>query len=606
MKIGIIDRTGSIKPLDPEVQEQIEESLRKSPMIRDITSATQLREMRRRVQHTCSLISTQGPIIEQPSSLWAAELENRKIFWRPVQPFPPYAVLNEDEVLYLCAHEASHLNYSGRYDVPNSEFLNEEDKGRFHRFVNAVEDIRCDRLSAQEFPGFEPLRLATNTKIHAEHLKMSPEEWHPIDQVGMNLLNIDSSLPTYGDPEAQRIAQEAWPQIDRVANSASTHDVAQGVLDLYKRLRDVQPPQPGGGEGEGEDEGDSAGQQGGGGSGDLSGVSGKDLDTKGTEADSPTGTPVRSEGEGGGGMTHGEQLQGMADDAQGQNARQALKDAVNDGRHAQNRSENAEQTMTGDTSSKPGGQPPGTERGSSGQSDDWDRIREQMRGDINTLAGRLRAVLRHNAQENYVDGKRRGRLNPRRAYRASAGNVKIFRKREQMGSLDYTFGLIVDRSGSMSGREIQAAGDSVVMFVEALEKVGLPNFVVPWDTLPQHVKPIDQRVGPHKRTLGYLVTHADGGTYEAPALVIAEEQFARVRSGHKLLFVISDGDTSNIPESQQLARELEEDLGVRVVAVGIGFEPPRHYHNRLRVGSASELREVLPRYINEMVKRGGR
>ena len=90
---------------------------------------------------------------------------------------------------------------------------------------------------------------------------------------------------------------------------------------------------------------------------------------------------------------------------------------------------------------------------------------------------------------------------------------------------------------------------------------------------------------------------------QSAALVIAQEEFAKVRSGHRLLFTITDGQTHSPHESKQLIDELN-DMGVRTVAIGIGFTPAGHYKDKLMVSNAAELSNILPSFINQMVRKG--
>lgn len=554
-------------PIDPS-------GLGTKPLIQNDHSAVELRELRRRVKHTCSLISGNGPVHERPGENWAADMESRTVFWRPSNPFPPFDIVSDEDVTYLCTHEASHLNYSGMWDIPEKEFLSDEDKARFHRFVNAVEDIRCDRLSAEEFPGFPNIAKNVDAKYHGELSKAHPEDWNFVDQVGINLIWKDRGLPLLGKPDAQRIANEAWPEITRVANEDSTDRVAKAILPLYQRLRD-----------------------------DKENASGKGAVAPGFGADSPTGQPVRSGGAPGTGpLSKGESLQGMANDANGQGG-QKLKEMAREDDYAESNAEQSANLMEGNSA---GGTRPGTHPTALPREDvaAWERVAETMRGEINALTGRLRATLKTNAMDVWEGGKKSGQLHTRKAYRAAAGNPRIFRKRHALGALDYTFGVIIDRSGSMQGQKLDAAFRCTVLVAEALYRAQLPCFIIPWQTEPDHLKPAKADLKPHKGMLGGLLAHSGGGTYEAPALVMAQEQFAMVPSGHRMMFTITDGQTQSPEESKQLIGELR-DHGVRCVAIGLGFRPADHYDITLELQDPLELAHLLPRFINETMRKGG-
>jgi hypothetical protein len=184
-----------------------------------------------------------------------------------------------------------------------------------------------------------------------------------------------------------------------------------------------------------------------------------------------------------------------------------------------------------------------------------------------------------------------------------------------VGALDYTFGILGDCSSSMGELPRDELGNrvgdkkwiaqsrAIVLLGEALEKSGISWFVLPWESTLRERKPIHHPISRHKAQIGADLTHPSGGTYEAAALVAAQEEFARVRSGHRVLFVLSDGETLCKDESELLLDELE-DMGVRVIAIGVGIPAPEHHRIQVSLESPEELTEILPRLVNEVVKKG--
>ena len=146
---------------------------------------------------------------------------------------------------------------------------------------------------------------------------------------------------------------------------------------------------------------------------------------------------------------------------------------------------------------------------------------------------------------------------------------------------------------------------ATVLLGESFEKANMPWFVIPWEYVLREGKGIGDSIRVQKRQVGANIARPSGGTYEAPALVAAMEQFKRVASGHRVLFVLSDGETIQKHESQILADELE-DIGVRVIAIGIGIPAPDHHRIQVEIGSADELVDVMPKLVNEIVRKGGR
>lgn len=597
----------------------------------DKNSVLSLRKLRQRVAHTANIVSTTGRINERPGEIWQANMETRTIEWTPTFPLPPHDFLNDDDIMYLVAHEASHCNKSGLYD-PDKLRIPKGKQARFHRFVNAIEDVRVDRLSALEFGGFRPAKEQIDLRIRDFHLAEShPEEWSLIDQIALNaIFSHDLGLEPFGSDEGKKLSAEVWPMIDRIANLDSTAAVARGIAKLFLEVDKIdeeqqaqqQPgqgqPQPGKGmPGEGQPgQGQAGDGQPGDGSGQPGDQPGDGAGEPKLQSNDPTAGkanpsqhPAQSEGKPETKpLPFGEEIKGIGEDAHGDKAKNAIKGATRE--MEANQQENADAAaMQGNTDVDAGGTRAGnayrglvtTEQEGARM---WDAARDAMRQPINALANRLKATLQTNAADSWSGGHRRGRLHSSKAYRASAGNPRIFRKREAIGDIDYTFGILVDRSSSMRGKATPTLY-ATVLIAEALEKANLGCVIVSWNMHPVAIKPMGGSIAKHKGELGSAIGKPAGGTYEAPALLIAYDEFKRARSGHRMVFTITDGETAKINESRQLIQELR-DLGVKSVSIGVGYPPASYYDEQLEVADAAELARILPRFINSIVRKGGR
>jgi cobalamin biosynthesis protein CobT len=231
----------------------------------------------------------------------------------------------------------------------------------------------------------------------------------------------------------------------------------------------------------------------------------------------------------------------------------------------------------------------------------WEYAKRAVRPQINVLSRQLEAKLRHNAQDDWRSGQRRGQLEVNRAFRSLISDFAIFRDRQEIGDHEYAFLITVDRSGSQSQR-IQQILESVVLVTESLERAGLPCAVIPWDTVPQGRKSFSEPLSSARDRLSRYVGRVGGGTYEAPALIIAQEEFRKVR-GKKVLITITDGQTNNPEESAALMMELERE-GVSCLAISVKCAVPRHYRHSIRIEDAAELSRILPTFIAQTIRRG--
>lgn len=153
-------------------------------------------------------------------------------------------------------------------------------------------------------------------------------------------------------------------------------------------------------------------------------------------------------------------------------------------------------------------------------------------------------------------------------------------------------------------KRCQPALKTAVLVAEAAEKAGLNYFVIPWETVVRDWKRIGQPLNDIKEQMGADIAQPSGGTYEAPALMLAVEEFKRARSSHKILITLSDGQTRQKEESAEVIWELE-NAGVRCVAIGIQTPPAHHYTRQIFVDDPAELIDIIPKAINDMMRKGG-
>jgi hypothetical protein len=643
-------------------------------------SAVRLREIRRMVRNTASLMATDGPIYECPGSHWAADFRSRTIYWRATAPYPPFSVLTQDNLLFLTVHEAYHIKITGGWDCPK-----DFDPMRFHRFINACEDIRIERQATKDWPGFGPIRQDMAETSLNEWLKVAPvldQFGRPIpgqkprpflegccfmDQVWINWHMMEHGMGNAGHPEAIKFATDSWDDISRICNAASTEKMAK-MLEPYYRAMQAPPPPPEAEQGEkdepydptmqleppvmpqpkskGEgDEGEtsdgsgesSLGQAGSEGTGD--GEVYDDSDARDEPADRIERSEMPEHGKHDAGnenekdsgkgkknknrqttttFSEEEQLEGMAKDAKDKGTKDAIRNKIAEEKAEQGKAaqiaQNDADTCNGNAAQDDGIDAP-SKRNDWGKNANarpadingeasWNQAKDRMRPHINALRRKLEVTLRNNAMDDWEPGLKRGQLDAGVAWRSLAGNNDIFRDRTEVGALDYSFGIIVDMSSSQAQRR-KALLESAVLVAEALEGAGLKWFMLPWNEYPQRGKRFRDPLSRRKGSLGRHIGSPWGGTYEAPALIFAEDEFGRAPSHHKFMITLTDGQTRAPHESKSLVEDLE-DQGVRCMGIGVQYKAPAHYPERMSVDDAAELVRILPLLIGQVVKKGRR
>lgn len=534
--------------------------------MRNSSSALLQRNMARKVRHMASLISGHDKIRERQGEGWAADLNQRIIYWRANHPYKPEEVLSDDQVLWLTIHEAAHLVKSSVWEMPEPPII--DSKKRFHRFWNAVEDIRIERWALERFPGKAHTCKEMRLDFHAALVEAVPDinkaSMHMADQVGLNWINLEYDIPIYGDSASKKFTKKYWGEIqDIVATSSTSNEVAKRILPIYQKIMEEAPPC----ESDDEEEGDVI----------------LTMDEDGEGFSDGKGITISFE----------DLLKGMARDASSGETKRRLIIKIQNEQQAQRMAEALALQGIGLEAS-----------GIEGHSDDWNRSKLDNRGPISVLSRRLQSRLSHNESDAWDLRLKRGQFDSGAAHRSLRGNMRVFRKKHAIGRADYDFCITVDMSGSQGGRERELLASCVVAS-EAIERAGMGLSLITWDGAMRHWKNWHSSIKSAQGIIGYDLAHAGGGTYEGYALRVAEDLIRpRLALGRQVfLITLTDGDTSAVNESQEIMRDLEA-RGVMTIGVGVMHSAPQHYSTKISVQTGEELATVLPNLLRNLIKRG--
>lgn len=196
-------------------------------------------------------------------------------------------------------------------------------------------------------------------------------------------------------------------------------------------------------------------------------------------------------------------------------------------------------------------------------------------------------------------------------------SVDVFQE-ERKGKpvTDLAVSLLVDCSGSMGGRRSQCAFATATMLVSACEDNGVPTEIAAFscgDVL--YVKRFDEDASVATERLGLLDSGQMssyrtlepcslwGGTDLPSALhVVLGKLSARELNAFKILFIVTDGETSDMDEVRKLLAKAEEDR-IIVVAIGIDLnvDALRECFGECAAFTDHSLRQ-LPTYVSNVLK----
>lgn len=199
--------------------------------------------------------------------------------------------------------------------------------------------------------------------------------------------------------------------------------------------------------------------------------------------------------------------------------------------------------------------------GRNGPGIDPSRVRAQTTALRTRLAGKLEAQTR---RRRYAAQTGR-RIMGHRIPRVVTGDMRIYERRTETRGVDTAVQLLIDRSGSMSGR-IALAYEALVATTLALEP--LKGVKVATAAFPG-VLPLTRFNESVRQTLKRYQAYTTGSTPLAESMLWCAHELAAVEHPRKILFVITDGSPNEPEQAQEVIRRLSAS-GVEVLGLGIG------------------------------------
>ena len=179
----------------------------------------------------------------------------------------------------------------------------------------------------------------------------------------------------------------------------------------------------------------------------------------------------------------------------------------------------------------------------------------------------------------WVGGERAGKLNAQR-YLLGADLDSVFDEwtegRDDVCSIESV--ILLDRSGSMAGKNADNAYKSMWAIKKSLERVEARTTVVTFDSRTNLLYGADEKAGNFIKDSG-----ADGGTNPHDSLLYAKRVLAESDKAIKILFMITDGSW-NTEEGEQAIQEMKQAGVLTCQALITGYDISAEQLNNYRHG----------------------
>lgn len=498
-----------------------------------------------------------------------------------------------DVLFGYLAHESAHVRDSD-FDILK-KCKNQTEKS----FTNIIEDIRIEQLIQDVFPGTRFTLDAVWTYIVGQG--MSPPartEDNEGTQLHQYLLHRLRSEVLHRESSAllaessQQVMEQTFPlgffvrldglfakYLDKLICSDDCLKLARAIIKALKDAEEEkqnQEDQPDDSDSSQDDNGQKADPNGDGDQDDSQLSPGQADSSKDDDADQNDGDPQQSDEDASGGTSLHESLINETDlpeDAisqlSKQLAEQAQEDNDGDPIAINTSSVGGDANNNGETSS--------LKTGILASS----AIRSQLQG---LLHAQTREKQWLHTSGKRVDGKRLTRL--------SAGDSRIFIKRDETRRTDTAVHLLLDSSGSMY--RIQDIANQATVSL-ALAVSSIPQCDIATSMFPGvggDVSPVIRRGQPVRANLGRFAVNSSGGTPLAEAMLYAARELAVSRRQRKVLIIITDGAPNNGSEVRYMKDIIASHIDI--YAIGINSTAvSQYFENWSVINDVKELQRAL-------------
>ena len=250
---------------------------------------------------------------------------------------------------------------------------------------------------------------------------------------------------------------------------------------------------------------------------------------------------------------------------------------------------------------------------------DWvyDENEKALNKEAKKFSSKLRELLMYRAKTHRVHARDEGSIDSMNLYRISTDR-KIFQKKIDGQETKVRFKILVDCSGSMSGRRMHEAIKACYLLATSLQKLKIPFSIVGHSADGRHVKMIEYIDFEHckkKESLMKLCSIKAYGT-SRDGLTIFHASVDLIRHSKKdekkVLIVISDGNPHGWDNYHEKFKTditsmwsyFEEKYDVQTIGIGIGegMESVQNlYKEHVVVEDVFELGDQLLKTIRQII-----
>lgn len=255
----------------------------------------------------------------------------------------------------------------------------------------------------------------------------------------------------------------------------------------------------------------------------------------------------------------------------------------------------------------------------------YDDLKGKVSSHVMVMKSKLRRAISSLEQRDWDFSRENGQIDSKRLVQAVTGGTNVYKRRVDREELDTAVHMLVDLSGSMSGRKMNTACLSAIAFAECFEGTSINYQISGFDntntdyTQMQKLcrsakgtyhraeqlniyqfKKFNDKLFNMKGSIASMYNAAGGNNSDQCALMWAYDQLKKQPQKRKILLVFSDGSPAvygighpDLDGPLKEAIDWIESTGVECIGIGIYHDVSDLYKNNGTVNDLSDLSGVM-------------
>lgn len=198
---------------------------------------------------------------------------------------------------------------------------------------------------------------------------------------------------------------------------------------------------------------------------------------------------------------------------------------------------------------------------------------------------RLSSIMLDNKYDRRVKGRTRGKLDMTRLYKVPTGSRNVFMQKQSRKGKQYNVVLLIDKSGSMSGRPADLAAESAVFLTRELTELGINVGIITFNSRVCVAKDLLEK--PDYKFIYSEVASANGGNADYDAMRRAYAMLDKAPEGENIFIMLSDGNPVGYHRAHTYDSHGKEEKILKLLPnVGdkdyVDYDTKEHFHHLVK------------------------